>query len=81
MKKILVNKLTGAMALIPSNSELGVQGRKLLDSEDTATVDLADDLLEAFKAGHCEYKYGKIALTPEKLWIENQSEGVEDVSN
>ena len=72
MAEILINKITGAMAEIPANGNLGTKGNELLLNPNVCTKIATGELAEHIKRGHCVYTDGEINLLPEEEWSENR---------
>ena len=72
MPEILINKLTGAMAEIPIDGNLGTKGNELLLNPNICTKIVSGEIAEHIKRGHCVYTGGEIVLIPENEWSENR---------
>ena len=79
MVNILINKITGAMAIIPSDGNLGVKGNELINHENVVTKFVHTEIAEHIKRGHCKYENNEIVLLPEEEWFENRIEEEEIV--
>jgi len=72
MVNILINKITGAMAEIPSDGNLGNAGNDLLLSSDIITKVVSREFADHALSGHCDYIDGEMVLLPEDEWPENK---------
>ena len=72
MPQILINKITGAMAEIPADGNLGTKGNDLLASPSITTKIVTDEIAAQIKKGHCVYLGGEIVMLPEDEWSENK---------
>ena len=71
MPNILINKITGAMAEMPADGNLGTKGNELLLNPNVCTKVVSGEIAEHIKRGHCVYTDGEINLLPEHEWSEN----------
>ena len=71
MPEILINKLTGTMAEIPADGNLGTKGNELLLNPNVCTKVVSGELADHIRKGHCVYIDGEIVLIPENEWSEN----------
>ena len=78
MPEILINKLTGAMAEIPIDDNLGTKGNELLLNPNVCTKVVSGEIAEHIKRGHCVYIGGEIIIKPENEWSENIIDEVEE---
>ena len=74
MPEILINKLTGAMAEIPIDGNLGTKGNELLLNPNICTKIVSGEIAEHIKRGHCTASKGEIVVMPKEEWPENITE-------
>ena len=67
----LINLLTGQIAVLPDPAVYGSAGAAVVASQSCAVLDVADDIANHIRRGHCVAVDGAISVLPEDQWPEN----------
>ena len=62
MVNILINKITGAMAKIPANGDLGSDGNAMLSDINYETIELTEEQEELYSRGLLKYSNGGLVI-------------------
>ena len=82
MSDILINHISGVMAVIPEGRPLGTGGDVLIADDNCSIRSVDDGFIAHLKLGHCVVVDGAPTILPESEWPENiPDEEDADVSN